>query len=49
VTIRSYPGLNHLLVAGEGPGSFAEYQRPGHVHPDVVADLASWIHSVRPR
>jgi dienelactone hydrolase len=40
---RLYPRLNHLFVAGEGRGSVAEYQKPGHVDEKVVADVAAWI------
>ena len=43
VTIREYPALNHLLIAGTGPSRPAEYAIPGHVAPEVVADLAAWI------
>jgi dienelactone hydrolase len=40
---RTYPGLNHLLMAGTGPGSPQEYLQPGHVSAQVVADITSWI------
>ena len=43
MTIREYPALNHLLIAGTGPSRPAEYAIPGHVAPEVVADLAAWI------
>src|SRR6185295_15051960 len=43
VTFKSYPGLNHLFIAGEGRPGPAEYQRPGHVAEAVVADIAAWI------
>lgn len=43
VTFREYPSLNHLLIAGEGPSSPAEYAVPGHVAPELVTDLAAWI------
>lgn len=46
VTFKSYPGLNHLFIAGEGKSSPAEYQRPGHVAEAVVADIAAWIPTV---
>ena len=38
-----YPTLNHLFIAGEGPGSPAEYQVPGNVSEEVVGDIAGWI------
>ena len=49
VTFRSYPALNHLFIAGRGPGTIEEYQTPGHVAPEVVDDIAAWIRSVPPR
>jgi dienelactone hydrolase len=42
-TFREYPSLNHLLMAGSGPSSPAEYGEPGHVSEEVVVDLAAWI------
>lgn len=50
VTFRSYPKLNHLFVPGEGPGTPAEYEKPGHVDRRVVEDVASFVHrgSLRP-
>ena len=44
-TLRRYPSLNHLGIAGEGPGTPAEYQQPGHVDATLVADIAAWIHA----
>ena len=38
-----YPALNHLGIAGEGPGSIAEYGRAGRVDTTLVADIAAWI------
>ncbi len=43
VTIRQYPALNHLFIAGTGPSTPAEYARPGHVDDQVIADIAGWI------
>ncbi len=43
VTVREYPSLNHLLLAGTGPSRPAEYAQPGHVAPELVADLAAWV------
>lgn len=42
-TFRHYPALNHLGIAGEGPGTIAEYQTPGHVDEQLIADIADWI------
>jgi fermentation-respiration switch protein FrsA (DUF1100 family) len=44
VTFHSYPGLNHLFIAGVGKSSPAEYDKPGHVAEEVVDDIANWIH-----
>ena len=46
VTFHSYPKLNHLFIAGEGKATPAEYQNPGHVAPEVVEDMAAWIHAL---
>jgi len=45
VTMRSYPGLNHLLIAGEGKSLPVEYTRAGHVAEEIVRDIAAWIAS----
>ncbi len=41
--LRSYPKLNHLFVAGEGPSTPAEYEKPGHVAREVVEDVAWFV------
>ena len=43
VTFRDYPALNHLFIAGTGKSLPAEYQTPGHVAEEVVADIAAFI------
>jgi hypothetical protein len=43
VTFRSYPKLTHLFIAGEGKPSPAEYDKPGHVDEEVIADIAQWV------
>lgn len=48
VTIREYPALNHLLMAGSGPSRPAEYDVAGHVSEELVADLAAWVLSAAP-
>jgi alpha-beta hydrolase superfamily lysophospholipase len=45
VTMRSYPKLNHLFVAGEGQSAPEEYDKPAHVSPEVIGDIADWIHA----
>jgi dienelactone hydrolase len=47
VTIRRYPALNHLFMAGEGKSAPAEYGRPGHVAEAVLDDIAGWIAKVK--
>jgi hypothetical protein len=47
VTIHEYPALNHLLMAGTGPGRPAEYAVPGHVDGALVDDLAAWVIAAR--
>ena len=46
-TFRSYPALNHLLIAGSGPSLPAEYQTPGHVAGEVVRDITEWILAIK--
>ncbi len=43
VTFHLYPTLNHLFVNGKGRSLPAEYERPGHVSPEVINDIVSWI------
>lgn len=43
VTLKLYPGLNHLFMAGEGPGNPQEYTLPAHLAEEVIADIAAWI------
>ncbi len=43
VTFKLYPTLNHLGIPGEGEGTLAEYQQPGHVDPALVDDVAAWV------
>ena len=43
VAFKLYEKLNHLGMPGEGEGSLAEYQRPGHVDPQLIEDVAAWI------
>lgn len=45
VAYRLYPGLNHLFMFGEGPGTPMEYAVPGYVAQEVIEDIAAWIYS----
>jgi hypothetical protein len=42
-TLRSYRGLNHMFMTGEGPANPGEYSRPGHVDEAVIKDIATWL------
>ena len=42
-TLRSYPDLNHLFMAGEGKSTPDEYDQPGHVSAAVIEVIAGWI------
>jgi dienelactone hydrolase len=43
--IKSYPGLNHFFVnyTGKGKLTTEEYNYPGNVDNQVIADIANWI------
>ncbi len=43
VTMKLYPGLNHLFMSGEGMATPAEYEQAGHVDNQVIDDLSDWI------
>lgn len=42
-TLKRYPALDHLFIPGEGPSRPSDYQRPGHVAEEVVADIAAFV------
>lgn len=41
--LRHYPAINHLGIAGEGPGTVEEYAVAGHVDAQLINDIATWI------
>lgn len=43
VTLKFYPPLNHLFIAGTGPSLPQEYNKLNHVDEQVIADIAAWI------
>ncbi|TWI07333.1 alpha/beta hydrolase [Aerolutibacter ruishenii] len=43
VRLRHYPALNHLGIAGKGPGTVEEYLTAGHVDAQLIDDIAGWI------
>ena len=42
-TLKLYPKLFHLFMAGEGPSTPQEYLVEGHVSAEVVQDIAGWV------
>jgi uncharacterized protein len=46
-TLRSFPALNHLFMAGQGKSVPAEYIQPGHVDGEVIDQIAGWIARAR--
>lgn len=47
VQLREFPALNHLLIAGTGPGTTTEYFQPGHVDAALIETIADWIGAAR--
>jgi uncharacterized protein len=43
VTMKIYPDLNHLFMAGTGHPAPAEYEEPGHVAEEVIDTIAIWV------
>lgn len=45
VMTKSYPKLNHLFMSGEGAGLSqpSDYEQTGHVDPQVIEDIATWV------
>lgn len=43
VTVKRYPALTHLFIAGTGTPGPAEYSTPGQVDLLMIKDLAGWI------
>ncbi|MEV4254801.1 alpha/beta fold hydrolase [Spirillospora sp. NPDC049652] len=43
VTFKVYEADDHMFFPGSGPSSPADYLRPQHVDPEVVADVAAWL------
>ncbi len=42
VTLKQYPALNHLFMAGTGTPGPSEYEDPAHVDAAVIDDLAAF-------
>jgi dienelactone hydrolase len=47
VEFKLYLAHNHLLIAGKGKCTPAEYQIAGHVDKAVIDDIAAWINKVK--
>jgi dienelactone hydrolase len=47
VTLKTYPGLYHLFMPSQsaGTGTPADYEHAGHVTPEVVGDVVTWINA----
>ena len=43
VTMKTYAGLNHLFIHGEGIVKPDEYMKPGHLEEEVITDIERWI------
>ena len=43
VQVETFPGLNHLLIAGTDKPTPQEYSAPGHVDAAVIGTIASFI------
>ena len=48
LTVKRYPALSHLMIAGSGPPRPAEYAVAGHVDTLVIADIARFIRGLKP-
>ncbi len=49
VTLKEYPMLSHLMMPAGNPPSPSDYAKPGHVDPQVIDDIATWIEAQKPR
>ncbi|GAA2135974.1 alpha/beta hydrolase [Actinomadura napierensis] len=43
VAIRVHDAADHLFFPGTGPSTPADYERPQHVDPAVIDDIAGWL------
>ncbi len=49
VIIKVLEADNHQFVAGSGPSTPADYERPGQVDGEVITVVADWISTVAPQ
>lgn len=47
VSLRTYPDLDHLFMAGRGPSLPRDYMQPRRVDAAVIDDIAAWIGETR--
>jgi uncharacterized protein len=43
VTVKQFRNADHLFIAGTGPPSPTDYDKPSHVIPAVITDIARWV------
>ncbi len=43
VTLKLYPGLNHLMMQSNGKSDLSEYEVKAEVSPDVIDDIVEFI------
>lgn len=48
ITFKEYPTLSHLMTFVNDPPSAADYEKPVHVAPEVIDDIARWIKTQQP-
>ncbi len=46
LTVKRYPALSHLMIAGSGPPRPAEYGIAGHVDTLMIADIARFVRGI---
>ncbi|MFI5697059.1 alpha/beta hydrolase family protein [Kribbella sp. NPDC051586] len=42
-TVRILDADNHVFFPGAGPSTMADYQAPGHVDPEALAAILTWL------
>jgi hypothetical protein len=47
-SLKRYPSLNHLFIAGSGTPRPGEYESPGHVDEAVIEDIAAFAQRLSP-
>jgi uncharacterized protein len=47
VTVVRFPKADHFFLDGSGPPNPLEYNKPGHLDPNLIATIAAWIDKVK--